>query len=121
MKFGINYEQGEILLMKFPFKDILGNLVEKKRPVLVISKKTYNSRNNSLIICPITSKIRHWENSIFLDKNSLKFGNLKMNSELRVDLISNIKKIGISNTIGFLKDDLLKQVIKNLNNLISLE
>jgi len=115
------YEQGQILFMKFPYKDNLGNLIEKKRPVLVISKKDYNLRNNSLIICPITSNIRKWENSIFLDSNSLEFGSLKRDSELRVDLVSNIKKIGILTSIGFLKEDLLKKAILNLKDLISIE
>ena len=115
------YEQGQILFIKFPYKDNLGNLIEKKRPVLVISKKDYNLRNNSLIICPITSNIRKWENSIFLDSNSLEFGSLKRDSELRVDLVSNIKKIGILTSIGFLKEDLLKKAILNLKDLISIE
>jgi hypothetical protein len=52
---------------------------------------------------------------IFLDSNSLKSGNLKFDSELRVDLVSNLKKIQISSSIGFLKDELLKKVIIKVN------
>jgi mRNA-degrading endonuclease toxin of MazEF toxin-antitoxin module len=57
----INYNQGEIILVNFPYRDSNGRLTNKKRPVLIISKSSYNKRNNCLIMCPITSKIRYWE------------------------------------------------------------
>lgn len=114
----IVYEQGEILWMNIGYRDDNGILNYKSRPVLVVSKKDYNSKNNCLIVCPITSKIRNWDFSIKLDSNSMKTGSLTRESELRIDLITNFKKASIRNSVGILKDDILESVITNIKDLI---
>lgn len=118
---GTNYKQGAILLAWIPYWDSSGEYIEKKRPILVLSKYDYNIRNNSMVVCPITSKIRYWEFSILLEKNCLKSGELNYRSELRVDHITAIKNIKVDKCLGFLRDDLLKSAIKNLSELVSMD
>lgn len=114
----IVYEQGEILWMNIGYRGSSGILSYKTRPVLVVSKKDYNLKNNCLIVCPITSKIRNWDLSIKLDSNSMKTGSLTRESELRVDLITNFKKASVRNSVGILKDDILGSVITNIRDLV---
>ena len=46
MKFGIQFRQGDIILVPFPFTDLS---TAKQRPALVISKNNYNSKTDDII------------------------------------------------------------------------
>jgi len=48
---GMIFEQRDIVFVPFPFGDLTGI---KKRPVLILSGKDYNSKNNDYICCAIT-------------------------------------------------------------------
>jgi len=45
---GIMYEQGDVLIVPFPFTDLSAI---KQRPVLVLSKKEYNKKTDDIITC----------------------------------------------------------------------
>ncbi|MEM4249233.1 MAG: type II toxin-antitoxin system PemK/MazF family toxin, partial [Candidatus Nitrosotenuis sp.] len=51
---GISFEQGDILLIAFPFSDLTK---VKQRPVLVLSNKNHNYSSNDFICCGITSNL----------------------------------------------------------------
>ena len=53
MASGSSYAFGEVLLVPFPFTHQAGG---KKRPAVVISNDTYNTRRPDLLIMAITSQ-----------------------------------------------------------------
>ena len=60
------YEQGEILIVPFPFSDLSSI---KQRPVLVLSKDIDNTSSNDVITCGITSFLKDTKYSILIDDN----------------------------------------------------
>ncbi len=50
----INYKQGDIVLVPFPFTDLTAT---KQRPALIISSDWYNSNRQDVILVAITSQI----------------------------------------------------------------
>ena len=59
------YEQGEILIVPFPFSDLSSI---KQRPVLVLSKDIDNTSSNDVITCGITSFLKDTKYSIIKKK-----------------------------------------------------
>ena len=49
-----NYKRGEVVLLPFPFTDQTGS---KRRPSVILSCDTYNSRRSDVIVAPITSNL----------------------------------------------------------------
>ena len=48
------YEQGDVLLVPFPFTD---QSTAKRRPAVVLSSRAYNQAHRDVILAPITSRI----------------------------------------------------------------
>ena len=83
------YRQREIALTKFPFS----NLTDfKVRPVLVLSKDSYNRKYADVIVCGISSNLEKSEYGIEISTESLDEGYLKLTSNIRVDAITNIEQ-----------------------------
>ena len=59
MASGSSYAFGEVLLVPFPFTNQAGG---KKRPAVVISNDTYNTRRPDLLIMAITSQAQTFDN-----------------------------------------------------------
>lgn len=57
MKYGIMYEQGEILIIPAPFTDLTS---QKKPPVLVLSNNNYNIMSDDIIVAAITLEECAW-------------------------------------------------------------
>jgi mRNA interferase MazF len=57
------YEQGDVLLVPFPFTDQSGF---KQRPSVVISSTAYNQAHFDVILAPITSQIAHLADEVSL-------------------------------------------------------
>ena len=49
---GTRFEQGDILILPFPFSDLSSI---KQRPVLVLSNSEYNKKTEDIVTCGITS------------------------------------------------------------------
>lgn len=61
------HKQRDILLIPIPFSDLTSS---KKRPVVVISNDTYNSKTQDLVVAAITSNVREKVNNLIVnDKN----------------------------------------------------
>ncbi|USN43693.1 MAG: type II toxin-antitoxin system PemK/MazF family toxin [Candidatus Woesearchaeota archaeon] len=116
------HKQGEIVFMTCPFVDKTGRLSSKSRPVLIISNEEYNKKNNSLLVCALTTTIRKWPKSIFLDsKLCMENGTLPLNSELRPDLVFNGHKTEIGRKCGEIKESVLQEAIQNLKDIIAID
>jgi mRNA interferase MazF len=116
MKYGqAIYNQGDIVLVRFPFSDLSSS---KIRPVLIISNDSYNQKYLDVVVCGITSNLHPTDYSIFIDQNDLEMGLLKSKSKIKVDAITALEKSIFLKTIGKIKTEIMKQVKDNLLKLI---
>jgi mRNA interferase MazF len=107
MKSGISFEQGEIVLIPFPFTDLT---TSKQRPVLVLSKTQYNKKFKDFISCGITSNIKDVECSVLIDQEDLISGFLPVPSMIKVDKIFTLEKSLAIKSIGKIKPEIWKKV-----------
>lgn len=110
------YKQREIVLTRFPFS----NLIESKvRPVLILSKDSYNCQYGDVIVCAITSNLEESEYGITISSESLEEGHLKITSKIRGDAITSIDRSIIIKQIGTLKAQVFKEVLEKVNALFA--
>ncbi|MEK6934092.1 MAG: type II toxin-antitoxin system PemK/MazF family toxin [Nanoarchaeota archaeon] len=67
------YEQGEILIVPFPFSDLSSI---RQRPVLVLSKKEDNFHSEDIITCGITSSLKDSKYSFLINNINLQSGSI---------------------------------------------
>ena len=107
MKFGTTYEQGDIVLIPYPFTDLT---TVKKRPVLVLSNKNYNSNSDDIVTCGITSQLKDDKFSIVISQKDLSAGSLPKTSRIKTDNIFTLEKSLVVKKIGKVNKDVIKQV-----------
>jgi mRNA interferase MazF len=107
MRFGMNYSQGSILLVPFPFTDLS---TSKKRPVLVLSKTNDNKITDDLVTCAITSKQKTTPYSLKINQNNLSEGTLPIESTILISKIFTIEKSLIIKELGKLDHKTLESV-----------
>jgi len=115
MKSGIMFEQGDILIVPFPFSDLSSI---RYRPVLVLSNNSDNIFSDDIIICGITSNLKDTKHSVLIDNSSLKEGNIPITSRIKIDKLFTIEKNLIKKKIGKLNNKTIEQVKKEFYNLI---
>ena len=108
--------QRDIVLIPFLYSDLSA---QKKRPVLVISNKNYNSNNQDVICCAITSKLDAL--GVKIKNSDLEEGNLKLNSVVKPGKIYSIFKPRIIRKIGKLNISKTKEVIENVYEKIKMD
>ena len=87
----------------------IGSEIQKIRPVVIISKTEMNKYLDTVVICPVTTKLHpYWRSRILcrIDKKE---------AEIAVDQIRTISKKRIMNKIDTLSSDITAQ----LRNLIT--
>ncbi|MBI5748873.1 MAG: type II toxin-antitoxin system PemK/MazF family toxin [Nitrospinae bacterium] len=110
------YKQREIVLTRFPFS----NLTDfKVRPVLIISKDSYNCKYADVIVCAMTTNLEESEYGITITTEGLEEGHLKLTSKVRMDAITNIEQDIIIKKIGRLKIQIFKEVLIKINTLFA--
>jgi len=77
---GTNARQRDIILIPFPYSDLSQ---EKRRPAIIISDSAYNTRNEDVICCAITSNPREYPQSVEIDNKDLDEGALMYNSRVK--------------------------------------
>ena len=115
MMSGIAYEQGEVLIVPFPFSDLSAI---KQRPVLVLSKKEYNKKTEDIITCGITSNLKDSENSVLIENKSLTEGELPTISRIKVDKLFTLEKSIVKKKIGKINKETFEKVKKVFIDLI---
>lgn len=108
------YKQRDVVLTRFPFSNLTNF---KVRPVLVLSKDSYNRRYADIIVCAITSNLEETEYGITITTENLVEEHLKLTSKIRVDAITNIEQDIIIKKIGSLKIEVFKKVLNKVNTL----
>jgi mRNA interferase MazF len=109
MKSGMNYKQGSILLVPFPFTDLS---TSKKRPVLVLSKTNDNKSTDDLLTCAITSKQKQSAYTQRINQDNLRTGKLPIESTILISKLFSIEKSLIIKELGQLDGKTLESVKK---------
>jgi len=107
------YNQFDIVLVPFPFTD---KKISKKRPAMVLSNKSYQTKTNHLILAMITSaKNSRWANDFEIKE--IESTGLKTDCVIRYKIFSIDERI-ILKKIGVISENEQKPVKENLLKLI---
>lgn len=111
---------GDIVLVTHPTTDYAST---KVRPALIISSEKYNIRESDRILLPISSNItRICQDDIVIkdsDKSFTKTG-LKISSAIRAGKIFTVEKNVIKRKLGYLPDEIMKQVQNKIKEILNL-
>lgn len=112
---GITFEQGDILIVPFPFSDLSSI---KQRPVLILSKSSYNREAEDIVTCGITSNLRDAMHSVLIDNKDLESGSIPRASRIKVDKLFTIEKSIVKKKIGKINYLTMDMVRKEFINLV---
>lgn len=107
--------QGDLLLVPFPFSDQLGR---KVRPVIVISNNAFNEHSEDLIVVGVTSNLSKDRYALKLNNKDLEEGKLISECCIKVENILRLDKSLIIKKIGKVKKEKIYQIAKILDNII---
>lgn len=109
--------QRDIILIPFPYSD-LSQI--KKRPALIISSSEYNSFNEDVICCAITSNPAEYKGSVEINNEDLEDGFLIQKSRIKPNKIFTLSQTNIIKTVGRLNIAKSKEVVEKLNSFIQI-
>ena len=109
------YEQGEILIVPFPFSDLRS---VKRRPVLVLSKKRDNEISDDIITCGITSNLKDSKYSVLIENKNLARGQIPVKSRIKVNKLFTIDKRIVEKSIGAIDKETFDKVKMEFHNLL---
>jgi mRNA interferase MazF len=112
-----SFEQGEIIVAPIPFSN---QFSAKIRPALIISKKEYNNKTEDIIVLKITSKGKDYPFDIELKEKDLIAGKLTCESVIQADFPVVIEKRSITQSIGKISVQKLKEVKQKIKELYEL-
>ncbi|MFH0970400.1 MAG: type II toxin-antitoxin system PemK/MazF family toxin [Candidatus Diapherotrites archaeon] len=112
---GMSYEQGDIVLMYYPNTDLSTG---KKRPALVVSNSAFNSRQDDLITCLITSNIEQDPLGVIIDFHDLSEGSLPVRSRIKPYRIFTAKKGVIEKKLGVISKRKLNETFEKIQKVI---
>ncbi len=116
MRSGTGFEQGDILIVHFPFSDLSSI---KQRPVLVLSNNGYNKKNRDLITCAVTSNLKGSEYySVLIDNEDLKEGKIPKKSRIKVDKIFTLEQSIIKKKVARVNKSVFEKVKREWGRLI---
>ncbi|HPD81893.1 MAG TPA: type II toxin-antitoxin system PemK/MazF family toxin [Candidatus Pacearchaeota archaeon] len=115
MKSGIVFNQGDILIVPFPFSDLTSI---RQRPVLVLSKKEYNEKCEDIITCGITSNIKESSYSVLIENLNLSEGKIPIKSRIKVDKLFTLNKSIVIKKLAKVNNLTFEGVKKELFKLI---
>lgn len=109
------YEQGEIVIVPFPFSD-LSNV--KQRPVLILSKDADNNLSDDIITCGITSNLRDVKYSVLIDNQDLEKGEIPAKSRIKIDKLFTLDKKIIKKKVAKINKTALLKIKEEFSKLI---
>ena len=86
------------------------------RPVVVISGNLMNEHLNTVICCPLTSKIKNYHGNVVLEPDPQN--KLKASSEILTSQIRTIAKERLVKRIGVISNEQVLKVKNTLNDLL---
>ena len=115
MKSGIQFKQGEIVIVPFPFSDLSGI---RQRPVLILSNLQYNKDSDDIVTCGITSNLKNDKYSILIDNTSLVEGILPIKSRIKIDKLFTLEKNIVKKRIGRINKEIFQKAKEEFVKLI---
>ena len=109
--------QGDLLLVPFPFSDQSGR---KVRPVIIISNDKFNSRSEDIIVVGVTSNISRDYYSPSLRNDDLEEGKLFTPCCIKVENILKLEKSLIIKKIGKIKQSKIKEIVSVIEKIIKM-
>jgi len=85
------------------------------RPVVIVSGNLANTYLNTVICCPLTTKIKHYKGNVLLNPNALN--KLSAASEILTFHIRSVSKERLVRKIGSISADELKQIKNGLDDI----
>lgn len=113
---GTNIKQRDLVLVQFPFSDFTES---KKRPAIVISNSLFHNNSEDILVCGVTSKITHNKSSLRLEKSDMESGNLDLESEIRFDKITFLKKELLQNIVGKISKNKFSELYNKILDVIT--
>ena len=110
----MNLKQKDIILIPFPFSNLVG---KKVRPGLILSRNSFNQKRDDIIICGISSNTEREKYAIIITTKNLEEGILHQASAIKVDYIHKIDKKLVIKKIGRLNDDAFAKVMSVFDNI----
>ena len=109
------FDQGEVVLIPFPFTDLSAM---KRRPVLVLSRRSYNQRSQDFVVCGITSVLAARFHAVTLRVSDMASGGIPVESRIRPDKIFTLKQSLAVKKIGRVKLEVLARVKREILSII---
>ena len=109
----INFSQGDIVLVPFPFTDLTAI---KQRPALVLSPERLNKLRADLIVAAVTSQIPEALNDdeVLLSEADLRAGGLPKRSMVKLGKIFTIHQGLIRKKLGRVLQSTLQEIMQKL-------
>ena len=98
------------------FNPVKGSEQSGRRPAVIISGNALNDNLNTVIVCPLTTKIKNYKGNVVLTPN--KRNGLAIQSEILVFHIRSVSKERFKNKLGEITTEELQQIKKTLNDLL---
>jgi mRNA interferase MazF len=86
------------------------------RPVVVISGNLMNEYLNTVICCPLTTKIKNYKGNVVLKPDAVN--KLKSASEILTAHIRSVSKERLVRKIGRISDEQLREIKEALNDML---
>ena len=115
MKSGIQFNQGDILIVPFPFSNLSGI---RQRPVLVLSKTNYLRECEDVVTCGITSNLKDSKYSLLINNSNLIEGSIPIKSRIKVDKLFTLEQSIVIKKIGRIKKETMNKVKEEFLKLI---
>ncbi len=107
------YDQGEIVLIPFPYSDLTAS---KKRPALIVSNRKIHEKMPDRICCLVTSN-NHREN-VIIRKEDILEGNLPFESSIKPQRIFTIDSGIIIKSLCKIREELHLTIVEKINEFI---
>ncbi len=107
-------KQGEIWMLDL--NPIKGSEQAGKRPCVIISGNVLNTFMNTVIVCPLTTQLKHYKGNVILEPH--KKNGLKDTSEVLVFHIRSVSKERLTKRLGSIFRGQMVEVIGGLNDIL---
>jgi len=115
MKSGTQFNQGDIVIVPFPFSNLTSI---RQRPVLILSKSSYSKECEDIITCGITSNLKDSKYSVLIDNFNLIEGNIPVKSRIKIDKLFTLEQSIVIKKIARINKETFKKVRQEFLNLI---